>query len=613
MEYQEPFESQTGDERYSIFAASAKKIFMIQQDTGLEEAFQDHERKTEDCVLLYVAKDINITPQQRVRFFVRMTENVGPLRAVRIEEKVDLDYIQSLLEICGSRHEDACSRTRSCGLRRLRVIDCQERKLAVLPKSSTPYLTLSYLWGDDFAVEHTLGDQELLPTRLPLTIDDSILLTIHLGYRYLWIDRYCIRQHHNAEKNDLIGNMGRIYSGSSLTIIAASGENPNHGLPGLSRLRSGQAELQSDTCHLLSVVNPRIDIEKTKWNTRGWTYQEGLLARRRLIFTDHQVYFQCASMHCYESFSVPLDALHIGWSRRFPTATNMGRAFPRKGVVDTPHDIEERIQEYMCRHLTFDSDGLAAFYGILGQFSASRVGFIDLHGLPIWSNTSQQLRWEVPRSEDAALPCILNALLWTGCAGAARRSECPSWTWVGWRRTPHTTVDFAFSRYFNLGVNNARIHANITILSRDENDNVSGISAACEYAKVQAFLRDVRAPRELILEGWCFRVSLSWVEAKSSRSCEARLDSVIGPVAWSDIGQRPRKEARRDHFTGILLHSRPTMEGDLCHCLLLGQTIDLKYERIALAEYNIDLSKIFEDDFSRVRNDDIRWRKIRLV
>jgi hypothetical protein len=35
-------------------------------------------------------------------------------------------------------------------------------------------------------------------------------------------------------------------------------------------------------------------LEGTIWNSRGWTMQEQVLARRNLYFTDEQVYWACS-------------------------------------------------------------------------------------------------------------------------------------------------------------------------------------------------------------------------------------------------------------------------------------------------------------------------------
>jgi hypothetical protein len=53
------------------------------------------------------------------------------------------------------------------------------------------YLTLSYCWGKHTA-EATTRDKTLPLPRLPPTIEDAILATKGLGFRYLWVDRYCI-------------------------------------------------------------------------------------------------------------------------------------------------------------------------------------------------------------------------------------------------------------------------------------------------------------------------------------------------------------------------------------------------------------------------------------
>jgi len=54
-----------------------------------------------------------------------------------------------------------------------------------------------------------------------------------LGYRYLWVDRYCINQGNEEEKADQCGKMDLIYQNADLTIIAAIGDNPTYGLPGV--------------------------------------------------------------------------------------------------------------------------------------------------------------------------------------------------------------------------------------------------------------------------------------------------------------------------------------------------------------------------------------------
>ena len=65
---------------------------------------------------------------------------------------------------------------------KLKVIDCVERKIDDAPPNCE-YIALSYVWG---------ANQECpsLREKLPQTIEDSITTVLHLGYRYLWVDRY---------------------------------------------------------------------------------------------------------------------------------------------------------------------------------------------------------------------------------------------------------------------------------------------------------------------------------------------------------------------------------------------------------------------------------------
>jgi hypothetical protein len=81
-----------------------------------------------------------------------------------------------------------------------------------------------------------------LPKDIPLTIEDAIRVTKDLGCRFLWVDKYCIDQSNETEKQQQCSPMGDIYAGSQITIFAL-GPNSNYGLPGVSsRLRSEQRE-----------------------------------------------------------------------------------------------------------------------------------------------------------------------------------------------------------------------------------------------------------------------------------------------------------------------------------------------------------------------------------
>jgi hypothetical protein len=49
------------------------------------------------------------------------------------------------------------------------------------------FVALSYVWGDDYA---SAAESTSKPLHFPLTVEDSLLATLALGYQYLWVDRY---------------------------------------------------------------------------------------------------------------------------------------------------------------------------------------------------------------------------------------------------------------------------------------------------------------------------------------------------------------------------------------------------------------------------------------
>jgi hypothetical protein len=364
-----------------------------------------------------------------------VSEAKNGLFARRLSSKLDVSLPAEWLAFC-DRHHKACAPPDLPIPKGFRVIDCSAAtKLLVAwedvahPKH---YVTLSYVWGGD---EGEAGKSDGgLPGSPPRTIDDAMSLTISLGYRYLWVDRYCIPQDDAMAKHVQLQSMDIIYQHSILTIIAAAGENPHHGLPGVGKTSrtETQASVTIGSWTLASVPFIKDEVLRSKWNSRGWTYQEGLLSRRRLVFTDTQVYFQCNAMHCLESIQAPLEPLHTEDKAQMRRTVAMSRVFPRHAVGEGPFMLSNLINEYLQRSLTFESDILDAFRGVLAayelKFFSSRRIFVGLP-VPVGPATSpltalvDGLSWDWKTRNGH--PQVLETL--------ERRSGFPSWTWVGWK------------------------------------------------------------------------------------------------------------------------------------------------------------------------------------
>ena len=359
----------------------------------------------------------------------------GTILGRKIErDKIDYSIISHWLTFCQKRHEKLCHRRGKNGVRNLTVIECATRKLLHLPGEEYDYVTLSYIWGPSPSA--VWEDKTKLPDPVPKVIDDTITVSLALGFRFLWVDRYCIPQDDEKEKQSQLGNMGRIYSCSALTIIAAAGDGPDFGLPGVSTMpRLPQPSITWGNDELVYCVSRggRKEIQSSKWNSRGWTYQEGLLARKRLIFTERQVSFQCQAMHQAESIASQLDSVQA--KAVFPLSVDFGVIFPKfQDLQRSKMSFPLRVNEFIRRDFTYDSDALDAFRGILALFEDSKEPIGHLCGIPLLSRAS----FDEP---DAVTPSqvLATGLSWHFDCPMVRRPMFPSWSWVGWKPSPTKT------------------------------------------------------------------------------------------------------------------------------------------------------------------------------
>lgn len=386
-------------------------------------------------------------------FMVIKPENVTVPFARLLGPQVDLDVVKSWVAHCHQHHTHPdCNPPEILALEGFRVIDCNSRKTVLCPRDS-PYVTLSYVWGDE--PPGNIESSGTILEALPRLIEDVIQVSLELGYQYLWVDRYCVPQDDQKAKSNLIRNMNKIYADSSVTIIASASQKPSDGLVGVSTNRTRLPQTVQLGPISLSQLKTNLaeEVQNSKWNSRGWTYQEGFLSNKRLVFTESQCYFQCGELCCFEGLHVGLDTL-VNVSKPFHA---LAQIFPwisqqRSSVVLAAtsdrrgkHEAYfiERVREYMRRELTHDSDAFLAFSGVLNYLETFAEEFLlgNVLGLPIWTRES---RWSGPTSpKDALLRSISWSLPFKSADWPAngvdfspiakRRQGLPSWTWCGWK------------------------------------------------------------------------------------------------------------------------------------------------------------------------------------
>jgi hypothetical protein len=366
-----------------------------------------------------------------------------------IMPRIDLVLVRSWLQICLDWHTNRCCPS-GMDPSDLRVIDCSTRNIVNLSRGAA-YITLSYVWGsynvDDNEIlpEQHSTDRSSLPTRVPQTIEDAIEVTMALGYEYLWVDKYCVDPN-AATFHMQLAQMNLVYHNSTLIIIASAGSNSHYGLPGISRLRQGSPQVKMGGRTLISIpFSITGDLESSPWSTRAWTYQEGILSTRRLVFTDKQVYYECQGCYCFEGISASpeiLEKLHLPTKQGFqhslynrdaePSRTRTSRlgAFPVDRTGSHGPEIKFRIEEYSKRSLTYEGDIIKAMPGLF-ELYRRQFGVEQVWGIPFPRN-------DLSRPTDSSSFSIrkvafLHALKWTLRTHSSRRWSFPSWSWTGWK------------------------------------------------------------------------------------------------------------------------------------------------------------------------------------
>lgn len=344
-----------------------------------------------------------------------------------INTSVNYELIRGQLQHCIDRHP-LCKRSEisSLTLPYILLIDCIQGYV-VKRTLGDDYTTLSYVWGNQQLDTEDTTAQRFSLEKAPLTIRDAVQVVRNLGKKYLWVDRYCIDQDNASEKELMLQNMDLIYENSSATIVALYGDNDQSGLPGVSSTpRSPQPCFKTENGRLISSRPPiSTMISNSKWNTRGWTYQEARLSRCCLLFSKHQVYLVCRQSTWSEA--VPLDPASSTLTELLNSSRLDGALFGLD-TSWTGNLYSDRLQ-YTKRTLTYEQDVLYAFRGIL-----RRSSFISIWGVPVMLKHSNL----DPNTGFALGQLWIRRPGWTirphlrtsSTTLSVRRRDFPTWSWT---------------------------------------------------------------------------------------------------------------------------------------------------------------------------------------
>ncbi|KAJ4404495.1 hypothetical protein N0V91_005839 [Didymella pomorum] len=411
-----------------------------------------------------------------------------------------LATIRDLLKTCLAGHSK-CRQPKSTTLPR-RVLDVlgDDKKSVRLHESDFNNAENRYEYGEYIAFSHIWGVAKALPktttqtvqsyrkgipwTTLPRAVQEAIVLTRALGFRYLWIDALCLVQDDSPAKLEESMTMDRIFGNAFLTVAATSAidssshplfpaqiqpfklqatdnkgsafkiyvrEQPNH--------YSFKAPFD-EGAHMNDWELPFNISEDANQDTpllkRAWAFTERLLSRRVLHFTKSEMILECREGYQCECGRIADPALDsratdsikqefarlVAETNRRPSfdgsgdqmngietvTTQLASTTLTNGAKNISQKREEALQlwsyvitEYTARNLTYDSDRLLAIASIANQLSpALHSGYVAGQ----WTFSTMGLLW------------------YPNDSNRCRRSKpltghhVPSWSWASIEGSP---------------------------------------------------------------------------------------------------------------------------------------------------------------------------------
>lgn len=224
--------------------------------------------------------------------------------------------------------------------------------------------------------------------------------------------------------------MDSIYSSATLTIVSDS-ESADAGIPGIG-IQRGPPQITFKHGGM-SFIGARqtfdMAMSESCWESRAWCLQEKIFSKRLLIFTASQAFYHCAGSTYFE------DTILESHGNGYGGVSMMERFNPRRKSMGQPrltaYEAHQRlfgrnfwslVESYTRRKLSFESDSIRAFSGILKN--------VETHSGPSV--------WGIPEY------IFSRGLLWSLATHkmSLRRPQFPSWSWAGWRGNTGISLGF---------------------------------------------------------------------------------------------------------------------------------------------------------------------------
>ena len=320
-------------------------------------------------------------------------------------------------------------------------------------KERPQYVALSYCWGreQNFKTEaHNLREMEqCIPyDQLPKTLRDVFLMVRKLGFRYLWIDALCILQDPTGDEwRTEAGKMGDAYANASLVISATASPSVHYGL--FADMREDYTDEQKTEFH--RIMRTCRTMTQSEWHgpikdthpllCRAWAFQERLLARRTVHFTNMELIWECMGDRWCECSDESLTGGLTGKINNLNCALRECRVDPDPAKARLMW--RECVKSFSKRDLTMLNDRLFAIAGIASYIrGADPTAYHNQYHYGLWKDF---LPWD---------------LLWYCDQTSSLReakSRGPSYSWssvdcgVEWPTCDHLGSDVKFSQAISTG------------------------------------------------------------------------------------------------------------------------------------------------------------------